>query len=713
MKGRFTYLFFAAAIFFCALLASGLGFYPSLKLALLIFGFSAPTYWLLSDSKVKRVSLTLALFFSVVATTLLGALLFAFTPISSLGELVPFLGALVFLLVALKFRSKKVNVQTKEISTQETYGIVSTMLLLVPAAFVLNRSYPVSNSDPYWLPDDFPFFALLAGDVSNGISSEIFFSGVSINYHWLTYAFFGGVNRVAEIDQLQGLVVIPPVLGWLLLALGAVGVAKILSNLRSAAVLAVVAVLFANSVGLAPYATSSLGGTIVSPSTLLTSSWFLASVLITFLIVRSERISFLQAPLMLVLGFSLTLGKISTAVVSVLAISAVIVFNCIHLKPRFSLDLAKFTKTVAVLVIPFIIGIGIVRLLFLTTTETPIGIEGSLSAFQYGNLTLWLVALLPVTASVFSFFVMVAPTMLDTKRIFKVDLVFVSAVLALFGLTMIFVFDFGAGNEAWFLVASLALILPTSSVAVANVFKDHLSTKFGGRILQLLTVAGVSIASAIGLLFLRNNSVLEVRPWLLPAILVAIFLVFGSAFAVLGDFRARRSSLMAIIRLSFAGMFLLSLVFGIFLRTEVGISSFQGRQGVSALRDEWLSESKDLIDSLGTPQIESPLAIYSKSPAEATLTRWIPYFSDSPVYNLNPNDSITDYFTPREQLIARQTIVKNFVEYGDPEACQNLKTDGVEWVWVTEGLDLTSEIGVITKSPTLIKVECDALTSQP
>jgi len=696
-------------IFIFAVVAGGLGLYPSIKITFLIFGFSTPIYWFLSRPSLKFVSLTLALFLSLVATTIIGSFLFAFTPISSSGTWLLIIVALTLMLMTFVFTTDKRRTNKKMLTSQEKFGITATSLFVLPAAYILNLSYPVGKPDPYWLPDDFPFFAILANDVSNGINSETFFSGLSINYHWLTYAFFGGVNRVGEIGQLQGLVVVPAVLGWLLLALGAMSIVQIFTRQRSAIVLSVLAVLFANSVGLATYSTSSLGGTVVSPSTLLTSSWFVAIVLLTHMIFKANFVRFWLAPLMLLLGFSLGLGKISTAVITAIGISLMVGFNCTVLRPRPLIQTKNLLKATIILVFPFIIGIGIVRIKFLSSTETPLGLEGSLFAVNDGNLILWLVAILPAVASVFSFLAMVAPTFLPYgKRIWN-DLAFASAFLALFGLTVIFVFDFGSGNEAWFLVASLALILPTSAVVVTQLLSEHLSGRSMKRILQIIFAVGVPFASSLVILHWSGNSILEVRPWLLPGILCGIFLLFGCAYVMLGSSFGQIPSTREIVAIGIAGMFLLSIVFGMLLRTELLNISLQGRQGISTIRDNWLSESQQLARTSGLIGINTPLAIYSATNSEATLTRWIPYFLSSRAYNLNPNDTITDYFTPKDVFDERQAVVRSFVENANLQACQSLVSDGVEWVWVTQGLEIVDQSRVKPRSPRLIKVECSSL----
>jgi hypothetical protein len=56
--------------------------------------------------------------------------------------------------------------------------------------------------------------------------------------------------------------------------------------------------------------------------------------------------------------------------------------------------------------------------------------------------------------------------------------------------------------------------------------------------------------------------------------------------------------------------------------------------------------------------------------------------------------------------------VKDFVEEKNLEACQTLESDGVHWVWVTQGLDLVNTSRVTSSSPVLIKVDCSHLKSQ-
>lgn len=705
-KRPWAFFFLWLLVLAAALAAGGAEAKVVLLVPLFVFGYSAPTFFYLTNRIAHPYGLAPALLVSLVATTALGSLMFSFTSISTHPQLiwVGMIGAIIGAAVIGRFKiSRDSDYKSPEHSL---FGTFAASISLILGAVLLRISYPFLENNPKWLPDDFPFFAIVAQDSSVGNPGDAFFSGLTINYHWLTYSFFGGINRLVNVGQISGILVIGTLICWMLLVLGAISIVQSLSKRRLPLLIAAFAVVFANSVGLYAYSTFGLGSSIVSPSTLLTSAWFVAVLIVVQQTTTSQSVNKIGLPIIMVIaGFALGLGKVSTAVITVIGISSFLGFTLLFKRNNIHNSFAALVKHAGLTVFPFIVGMGIASVLFLRSTATELGIEGSLADSDASSPYQWLVLLLPALVSVFSFAVMTFPVLISPSRWRTNGLIFVSAVLSLSGLLIIFFFDFGAGNETWFLTAALALILPTSSVLVADFLTAKYSLSPLRHWMQAMLILVLVVPTVILLLVFGDNKNLEVRPWLVPAILVVLGLAFGVLWSWLQGSMSTYSTIRSL-QLTSVFLFLLAIAFGLLGRIDAATIKSNSVDQISVKRDTWIQETylaalkfKDQIGS-------GPVAIYSNSPGETTLTRWIPYFLKTQAYVVASGDELPDFYAPFDEMPKRQQLVRDFVLSGDTNACRELQEDGIDSIWITQGINLDSLGSVVQDTPKVIPVAC-------
>ncbi len=645
-------------------------------------------------------SATQSTFFSLALITFVGALLFAFTPVAKLplGIWVT-LAIMSSLLGWMLLRRRARNLKAP---FDQDFTTVLTIGFFIGVATLLHSlTLRFDALGPQWLPDDFPFFAALSSDLSQGSPGAAFFNGMDINYHWLTYSLFGGIGHSSGIDQIEILIEFAPPLGWLLLFLGAASIIQAMTHKRVPLVLGIPSVAFANSVGLYAYSTSGLGRSVASPSTLLTATWLVGIILTTYFLLRISKLNLLWFPFFMLAGFGLSLGKISTAVATLLGIGVVVVFESVS-TPVLSRDsLATLTKNALVTALPFSFGMIIASQIYLSGAGTEIGFEQALNFSNFTNIYLSLIALLPVLASVFSFAVMVLPTLSSWDMIKTNSLVCTSAILSIFGLLVVFVFDFRDGNESWVITASLALIVPVSSVILWEwVSAIPLRNKRLLVILLLLSVA-VSFGSSYLLLTLASSDILELRPWLVPSFLIIVSVIVSFFWLLSTSTRLHFSYFYFLVVSSISFLFVTSVTFGIVLRIDAAITELRGGDAPSLLRDQWIETTSDFASKI-QPDIQGqPVAIYSVSPGEITLTRWIPYFLNTSVYSLGTDDELVEYFTPRGEADRRGKLVSAYVEDADQKACAQLLLDGINFIWITQGIH-----GNSMETPYLMTVKC-------
>jgi hypothetical protein len=700
--------FFLWLLIFAAVLATGGG---EIKVVLLVplfvFGYSAPTFLYLTNRIAHPYCLAPALLVSLVATTILGSLMFSFTSISTHPQLiwVGLVGAIIGASVI--GRSKVIRDSDYKSPEHSLFGTLIASITLILGAALLRISFPFREDDPQWLPDDFPFFAMVAQDTSMGNPGEAFFNGLTFNYHWLTYSFFGGINRLVNVGQIIGILVIGTLISWMLLVLGAISIVQSLSKRRLPLIIAPLAVVFASSVGLYAYSTYGLGDSIVSPSTLLTSAWFFAVLITVQSSTTSESVNKIILPIIMgISGFALGLGKISTAVITVVGIVSILGFTFIFQRNSTQNSFTLLVKHTSFTVFPFLIGMGIASFLFLRSTETELGIEGSLVDSNATSPYQWLVFLLPTLVSVFSFAVMAFPVLIPTTRWRTNGLFLASAVLSVSGLLAIFFFDFGSGNEAWFLTAAFALILPASSVLVADFLTAKYSLSPLRHWIQAMLIVVLVIPTAILLLVFGDSKNLEVRPWLVPTTLLVLALVFG----ILWTWSQGSISMYSTVRslkLVSAFLFLLAIAFGLLGRIDAAIIKSNSTDQITMKRDAWIQQTYlaalDFKDQIGS----APIAIYSNSPGETTLTRWIPYFLHTQAYVVSSEDELPDFYSPFDEMLERQQLVRDFVLSRDANACRKLQGDGIGSIWITQGINLDSSGSVVQDTPRVIPVACN------
>ena len=694
----------AALLAACCILA-GLGIVTSLHLSVMIFGLSFPLFVVIQSK--RGIPTTVAVMLSLSATTVALALLFAFTPISKHSTLV---WAILLAAIATgwyRYRTLSRTQTPSKPSPQDLMGLIVASPSLLLVCFMLHRAFPYSRQDPVWVPDDFPFFALLAKDTSAGRPGSAFFSDLDMHYHWLSYALFGGLQRLASVDHLQGLISLAPSLSWLLLALGAIAVVQLLTRSVLAVAIAVTSTLFSQSVGVQYFVTSGLGPSVVSPSTLITSSWFVALIITLHLALRQGTVPVWFAPISLVMGFSLTLAKVSTAGMAFLGVLTMV----LHAYFRGAISRRdrqrKLIQNIFLAATPFAVGALAVTTVFIRSTSTDLGIETALLPSNLGDGYTGLVLVLPVLASVFSFAVMVLPTVAAFRGWRGNDILLASGVLALVGLLLVLVFDFGMGNEAWFLTAGLALILPTSSVIVATTISTTLARDRAGRVLQVAALVACLALAVFALMRFGGAQFLLVRPWLTPVALIALSVSFASVWqlglrSVSGLVPSQRASLALVY------LFILSFVLGIGFRLDAAAKAPDrgGPNSPVQFRDSWVRESAQFANRISDQLESSPIAVYSQNPSDSLMTRWIPYLLDTRAYSISPLDDITDYFTPLPEMQRRQATVRDFVFSRNAQACEDLRADGVRYIWITPDLAQGTPSIEKTTEPQVVPVAC-------
>jgi hypothetical protein len=688
-----------------ALVLSGIRPQTSIFITLTLFAFAFPAFAFLQRPSSLRISVTQSIFLSLTLITLLGSLLFAFTPVSNLPTGTWFALAATSWVAGWAILHHLSDTPLKT-SGQDFLTFITVSSVSLAAVLLNSLTLRFDAFRPQWLPDDFPFFALLGQDVSQGNPGAAFFDGMQINYHWLTYSLFGGIGNASGTDQIETLTKFVPVLGWLLLGLGAASVVQVLTTRRAPIILGTLSVVFANSVGLYSYSTYGVGRSVASPSTLLTSAWLVGIILATYLLLQKIKPNPAWFLLFLIAGFGSALGKISTAVAGVVGMVIIVILESLRRSDKEHKPIKLLTRYGLTLVLPFILGILITNQTYLSETSTELGFEQSLNLSEVTDPYLGLITLLPVLVSVFSIAVMVFPVLASWNLIKSNSLVGSSAFLSVFGLLIVFLFDFGAGNEAWVITSSLALILPVSSVIVIDWLYSLKPRNRQMFVLTVILTLLISFTFSILLTANLTNATLELRPWLIPSLLVFVSLLVSVIWMLNTSSQVGISTTKFLLATSISFLFVTSITLGLVLRIEAAVNEQKGRDSFAQMRDNWITATSDFAN-LNQPEFQdSPVAIYSNSPGETTLVRWIPYFLSTPVYTLGTADQIPDYFTPQGEAERRRDLVAAYVESSDPIACNQLRSEGISTIWITQGIDLQSTGAPTTGSPRLLPIKC-------
>ena len=645
------------------------------------------------------------------------ALIFGFTPIAMHPWLFWTIGIGLSAFSYLHFRvtGRNFNIQSPEGNQSSSKSMLSLLMipvLVVAAALAQRISWPVYGDATTWLPDDVPIFASWSETLSLGGMNNEIIEGFTLKYHWLTYSFVGGLDRLFSDSFFGGSIQVAPVIAWSGLALGALAISRLHSRSFVPSSLAVTTVLFSSTVGLLQFSRVSVGGTVVSPSHLIAASWVIVIILLGFLIYPSSMNIPTSSFLFLVLGFSLALTKFSAFAVSLVGLAVLSYF--LSFKTTKWSSSRQPLRGIALTGI-FALGGLIAYLLFIKGGEVELAIDSALIFDAQMGMGAIGLQLLPLGASAFSLVVLLLPVITLSKRYLSRDPLVVAAfVISLMGLVATVLLELRDSNETWFIAEGMAIILPISSVLVYFVVKNLGVSSIRQK--SIWVILGIfSLVSSLFLLSEGENPALLLRPWLTPSILVIIS--FAAAITVIlvafGKGATRQGSgflIRTIGSLMVVAMFVTSIPYGMGLRATAAITEVQGRATVSLERDLWLKSAQDLIDSGRLDSSNSNIAVYSTSRGEETLVRWIAYLAGKKSYFLR-NDDLLRYIyvsTDSSDMLTRELDVQKFIEDGSRSSCLALQQAGISQIWVTPNANFDGSGASEAFVHALIDVDCDS-----
>lgn len=695
----------------------GLQLGSALEITLALMLYSIPFY-LLSHLTVlaeKDSSLSVVVGFGLGTVTL--SLLFGFTPLADFPLLFWVLGLIfnIVVLVAFTPRIRQLNNSIHRESTSDFASLLVIGIAVVFSAIVQRITWPFDPASVKWLPDDAPIFAEWGRNLALGGLNQEVIDGFTLKYHWLSYSFLGGLDHLFSGSYISGSIQIAPVIAWTGLAFGALALTRLFTKSALASLLGITGVLFANSVGILPFSTVSLGGVGISPSHLLSGFWIIVIVLIGYFgFATNRRFSVLVLMFLLpILGFTITLTKSSAFAVSLLCLVAVGVYQCRSVPTDQKLSRCLCSL---LLLTTFVFGGLAAFVVFLAGSTVEIAIDPLLIYESTTGITSYMIQLMPLTAIAFSLIVLMLPSLVLNPRPWKSDPLFSAAlVLSLTGLIAAIVLQLRDSNETWYLAGALALILPISAVLI--VFEAERLTKNSDSRLKLWIVAGLTSMVLTAILILtRESTFLLVRPWMTPTLLILIGLI-ASVFCIY-LFRSREPSqqsrrfyIRACSSILIITLFVTSVVYGIGLRTLAMTTEAGTRADVSLARDAWLMNAQDLIQSGQFNPNNTSIAVYSTSEGEQTLARWIPYLANKDAYFIRNDDLLRYYYvsTGSQQMSEREDGVNEFIEEGSLSSCLSLRDDGILQIWVTPNIDFSDENQTLDYQHKLVDVSCESL----
>lgn len=584
-----------------------------------------------------------------------------------------------------------------------------TFLLVTFSSFAQRITWPFSQGQPRWLPDDAPIFAEWGRTLALGGFNQEVIDGFILKYHWLSYSLLGGLDHLITGDYMAGSVQVAPVIAWTGLGFGALALSRLLSPSQLASSLSVISVLFASSVGILAFSMVSLGGVVVSPSHLISGFWIIVVVLISHHVLKSPSRPMTYVVLFAFLGFAVALAKFSAFAIMVLCLFAFVLYALIRSgSPRIS-NVWSFTSVM----VAFMFGGLVAYVIFISGSPVPILLE---PAFAYDAESQWipyLIQLLPMGAAFFSLVVLVLPNIAFTGSNWRRDPLYISAlILSVFGLIVAVVFEMRDSAETWIFAEALAVALPVSSVLVVRQV-TKVSKLFKDR--KFLWMTSSVTALLLGALMLRGreNDSFLVRPWLAPTILIMI-----SCFAALVTVFVLRSRLkrshsgkvtaLSVCSITIVTLFLTSLSFGFGLRAVSVVQAMNSSNDFNLARDSWLASAQSLVDSGEFDPNNSSIAVYSTSEGEQTLARWIPYLTGVSAYFIRDDDLLRNIYVSAEgkKMIDREKNVANFIENHSQESCLVLNDDGVRQIWVTPNSNFSESGEFLEYKHKLIDVIC-------
>lgn len=675
-----------------SLLIAGVPPASSLAMSLLLMVFGTPMLVLLQRYwRGRRADPLANLAISFGATTVLLGLAFfvlpQFLPLYSIW----FIGFSFCLLVGfrvLRWQCRGMRTEPGH-APHSWWGGVA--VAVVPAALLLRWTYPVSDSGQTWLPDDNPLFAEWGRLMSEGRGISGLIDGFELRYHWLSYAFLGGLDRLVSTSFLTGPVLVAPVIAWVGLGLGAVAVVRRLTKSVAPLFIAPLSVVFAGTIGVLPYSMGGLGGIVVSPSNLLSAVWLITAILTGLQLNSHSASTSARWGLLTPMGFALMLGKVSTvpaAVVSLLP-SAIQSSHAQKNKPWLRVAFSGLWSLV-----PLVVGGAVAFFGFIWGVGGEFSIDSKLIWPQGAALSTYFLQLMPLGASLFASlpFILPSAAMLFTRRRHN-SLVQGSALVGLVGLLVVGVVELRDGNEAWLLLGALAFILPVSSVFVTDTLTPRLAKNGQSVWFSIFCITGLSLATLV-VLAARESNFFLMRPWLLPTVVTLILLTFALFALVrsvnlgntpLSSMRRYKSAVAVAVSL----LFLLSITVGAALRLSAFNTALAASSTAANVRSEWIAAARAVGATLPSAAFTGSIAVYSTTDTEQTLARWIPEILEMKNYFIRNDDLVHRVYQPQgsSTMESRESVVRDFVSTGSASACEQLRQDGVSLVWITPGMN--------------------------
>lgn len=700
---------------FVSLLIMGLGVIPSIQIGLALVLYTLPFYTLLSAWSSEESNLTARLVYSLMLSTMALSFLFAFFGIAK-SPLAFWALAITLNALAIMFMLKSSHrFATNKVQIFHLVRLIfSTGVFVAIASALLRITSPIAERPQAWIPDDYPLFAEWGRIISDpGLSNSVV-SGLSFKYHWFTYALLGGLDRLFTDDFLIGPTQVAPVITWLFLALGA---AAIISNFERPlipALLAAAAVLFSMTIGTLANSTGGFGGITVSPSHLLSSFWLIAAVLFGYQQLKQGSTNWWGPFVSAFIGFCLMMSKVTAfvAAISILFLAAYFVFGRQKENRRrfLSGSLSAIRST-----IPMLLGGTIAYVLFLRGSNSGFAIEPILLIAPGSDLTQYVIQTLPLGAYLFAQLVLVIPAIglyVSSER--RNPLVLSILIVGTLALVVAVVVQLPSSNEAWFFTGILGLILPLSSLFVWRWVQEL------GRSRKLSVTSWFWLglnACLISLILIitRESSYFLLRPWAIPVVVTGLSILGALALLVIVkamNFYQVRRLFPYVVGTVVSILFLSSITFGLGLKVTAATGSLEARDTVSQQRDLWLLGAQNTAESDSLLPESETLAVYSTAPAEETLVRWIPYFTERQIYNFRSEDYIQNVYLGETttEMQQREMVVREYVETGSRESCERLLGDGVTQIWLTPDFSLSSGLEIPTPIHSLMSIKCELKT---
>jgi len=545
-------------------------------------------------------------------------------------------------------------------------------------------------------PDMLFFEALSTSLARLGPLDSIFLSGGSIRYHWLVYAWSGQIAHATDAEPFVVLTRALPFVVSAMMVLLVVSWTRRLTKVGWAPALAVLLVITGGYVG-ASY------GTILnfdSPSQSFTSAWLIALIIVFLRLVRTHHSLRTQGALLgvlLLFGFVIAGGKVSTAAIAVAATSFVAVIALVRRAPWWR---PAFTGAVA-------IAAGSVAgfLLIVSGSADPGGLRlGQLleraSSVQGlnplpGSLGIVAGTLILVVAIAFRWVGVLWLVTNPRSRWSPSTLMAVGLVIA--GIGSILLIS-GGLNDTWFALAASAPLSVLSAVGVARAASTI--GVAGGRVRPSVTVVlaavlALVIAGITTALWLTGGSGGNVWKstgrWLGPLVAVVLVLLVGALLARSPRLTGRNAVrflaitlLVAVFAsvpfrlLGFAGS-----AFGVQPETGLSADAFVPKepfldaldaQAIVEWDAEWNEAGKYLHSAVSDGELVATNVTFSPIvPAlsgSATFVSGIQYQAP-----YGPADQLPE-------LLRREQQIVEFLAEPTPAKTQDLCSQRVRWLWL-------------------------------